>query len=108
MASPDVGLAYLVVMALLIAVYLPCYFRWGYGAAGCGRVLLAGLVIAGDAEAARWAPRRRASKRAGGTADRPRWSVGDSLWRRLPASPVAPAAGASAALAARGYRGRQF
>lgn len=47
--SPDVGLAYLVVMAVIIAVYLPCYFRWGYGRGTVvAAVLLAGLVIAGD------------------------------------------------------------
>ena len=48
--SPDVGLAYLVVMAVVIAVYLPCFFRWGYGRGSvAAAVLLAGLVIAGDA-----------------------------------------------------------
>jgi hypothetical protein len=47
--SADVGLAYLVVMAIVIAVYLPCYFRWGYGRGSVvAAVLLAGLVIAGD------------------------------------------------------------
>jgi hypothetical protein len=47
--APDVGLAYLVVMAVIIAVYLPCYFRWGYGRGSVvAAVVLAGLVIAGD------------------------------------------------------------
>lgn len=47
--SADVGLAYLVVMATVIAIYLPCYFRWGYGAGTVvAAILLAGLVIVGD------------------------------------------------------------
>jgi hypothetical protein len=47
--APDVGLAYLVVMTVIIAVYLPCYFRWGYGRGSVvAALLLAGLVIGGD------------------------------------------------------------
>ena len=109
--SPDVGLAYLVVMALLIAVYLPCYFRWGYGAGTVvAAVLLAGLVIAGDA--------------AGGAMGASPPGLPSGLvvrltvaaverWGLVVASIAGVAGGglllaASAALAARGYRGRQF
>lgn len=47
--SPDVAAAYVVVMAVVIAVYLPCYFRWGYGRGSVAAALaMAGLVIAGD------------------------------------------------------------
>ena len=109
--SPDVGLAYLVVMALLIALYLPCYFRWGYGAGTVvAAVLLAGLVIAGDA-----------AGRAMGAAP-PGLPSGLVVrltvaaverWGFLVASIAGTAGGglllaASAALAARGYRDRQF
>ena len=109
--SPDVGLAYLVVMALLIAVYLPCYFRWGYGAGTVvAAVLLAGLVIVGDA--------------AGGAMGASPPGLPSGLvvrltvtaverWGLVVASIAGVAGGglllaASAALAARGYRGRQF
>jgi len=109
--APEIGLAYLVVMALLIAVYLPCYFRWGYGAGTVvAAVLLAGLVIAGDA-----------AGRAMGAAPPglPRGLVvrltvaGVERWGLVVASMAGAAAGgllvaASAALAARGYRDRQF
>ena len=47
--SPDVAAAYVMVMAVVIAVYLPCYFRWGYGRGSVAAALaMAGLVIAGD------------------------------------------------------------
>ena len=47
--SPDVASAYVVVMAVVIAVYLPCYYRWGYGRGSVAAALaMAGLVIAGD------------------------------------------------------------
>ena len=47
--SPDVAAAYVAVMAVVIAVYLPCYFRWGYGRGSVAAALaMAGLVIAGD------------------------------------------------------------
>ena len=115
--SPDVGLAYLVVMAIIIAVYLPCYFRWGYGAGTIvAAVLLAGLVIGGDA-----AGSAAGMGMAGGPAQP---GVPRGLAMRLTATAVerwglaaasiAGVAGAasllaaSAALAARGYRGRQF
>lgn len=59
--APDVGLAYLVVMAVIIALYLPCYYRWGFGAGTVvAAVLLAALVIgtslAGSAPGAGSAP----------------------------------------------------
>jgi hypothetical protein len=109
--SPDVGLAYLVVMALLIAVYLPCYFRWGYGAGTVvAAVLLAGLVIVGDV-----------AGRGMGAAPPalPRGLVvrltvaGVERWGLVVASIAGVAGGglllaASAAFAARGYRDRQF
>lgn len=47
--APDIGLAYVIVMAIIISIYLPCYFRWGYGAGTVvAAALLAGLAIAGD------------------------------------------------------------
>jgi hypothetical protein len=109
--SPDVGIAYLVVMALLIAVYLPCYFRWRYGAGTVvAAVLLAGLVIAGDVagramgEAPPGLPRGLVTRMTAAALQR--WG--------LAATSIAAMAGAawllaaSAAIAARGYRSRQF
>jgi ABC-2 type transport system permease protein len=47
--SADVAAAYVVVMSAVIAVYLPCYFRWGYGRGSVAAALaMAGLIIAGD------------------------------------------------------------
>jgi hypothetical protein len=115
--APDAGLAYLVVMAIITAVYLPCYFRWGYGAGSVvAAMLLAGLVLAGDAagSAARM-------DTAGGQAQPglPRGLVmrltaaAVGQWGLVAASFAAFAVAAmllaaSAAIAARAYRNRQF
>ena len=115
--APDVGLAYLVVMAIVAAVYLPCYFRWGYGAGSVvAAMLLAGLVIAGDV-----AGSAAGMATAGGHAQPglPRGLVmhltaaAVERWGLVAAS-IAGAAGAalllwvSAAIAARAYGNRQF
>jgi len=109
--APDVGLAYVVVMTLLIAAYLPCYFRWGYGAGTIvAAVLLAGLVIAGDVAGGAMGaappglPRGLAVRLTVAAVER---------WGLVAASIAGVAGGglllaASAALAARGYRDRQF
>jgi hypothetical protein len=115
--SPDVGLAYLVVMAIVIAIYLPCYFRWGYGRGSvAAAVLLAGLVIAGDAigneadSLARLAPGAGGLPR--GLLVRTVVAMADT-WGLAAASLAVAAAvagllAASAALAVRAYRTREF
>lgn len=40
--AADVGLAFVLVFAFVIAVYLPCHYRWGYGKG----VVVAALVLA--------------------------------------------------------------
>lgn len=115
--SPDVGLAYLVTMAIIIAVYLPCYFRWGYGRGSVtAAVLLAGLVIAGDVVG------RQSGILAGLTADAnglPRGLVVRSVVAMADMLGMAAACAitlggaatllaASAAAAARAYRRRDF
>jgi hypothetical protein len=115
--SPDVGLAYLVVMAVVIAIYLPCYFRWGYGRGSvAAAVLLAGLVIAGDAigngadSLARLAPGAGGLPR--GLVVRTVVAMADT-WGLAAASVIALAGAAgtlavSAAAASRMYRRREF
>jgi hypothetical protein len=45
----DVGLAFVLVFAFIASVYLPCYFRWGFGKGTvAAAVVLAGAVIAAD------------------------------------------------------------
>jgi hypothetical protein len=115
--APDVGLAYLVVMAVIIAIYLPCYFRWGFGRGSVvAAVLLAGLVIAGDVIA-------RDADLVSGLPSRPaglprglvvRAVVGMADARGLAATGAVALAGAAAILAAsaaaasRLYRRREF
>jgi len=113
----DVGLAYLIVLAIIISVYLPCYFRWGYGAGTVvAAALLAGIVLAGDVaggmaglrEAAVPAlaglPRGFAVRMAAAAAAR--WGVAAAVLGGVAAAAVLLAA--SAAVAARAYRDRQF
>jgi ABC-2 type transport system permease protein len=40
--AADVGLAFVFVFAFIVAIYLPCYFQWGYGKG----VVAAALVLA--------------------------------------------------------------
>ncbi len=40
--AADVGLAFVLVFAFVVAIYLPCYFQWGYGKG----VVAAALVLA--------------------------------------------------------------
>ena len=115
--APDVVLAYLIVMAVVISVYLPCYFRWGYGAGTVvAASLLAGIIIAADV-AGGWMEIRPVS---GSTpAILPRGlavrltAAAVGQWGLVAASIAGmAAAGAllagSAALAVRAYRDRQF
>ena len=115
--APDVGLAYLVVMAVIIALYLPCYFRWGYGRGSvAAALLLAGLVIAGDVVGSEADSLTRLAPGAGGL---PRGLVVRAVvamadTRGLAAAGVIALAGAAAMLAASAamasglYRRREF
>jgi hypothetical protein len=45
----DVGLAFVLVFACIASVYLPCYFRWGFGKGNVAAALvLAAAVIVTD------------------------------------------------------------
>lgn len=45
--SADVALAWVLLFAMLVAVYLPCYFRWGHGKGYIiGALAIAGGVVA--------------------------------------------------------------
>lgn len=115
--APDIGLAYVIVMAIIISVYLPCYFRWGYGAGTVvAAAVLAGLAIAGDV-----AGGVVGTGEAGASlpADLPRGMIvritvlAAGRWGLLAVSTAGVVAAAllltaSAALAARAYEDRQF
>jgi hypothetical protein len=115
--APDVGLAYGLVMALIIAIYLPCYFRWGLGAGTVVAALaLVGLIIAGDVAGG---PARAGAAGTAGGAAVPRglvvWAIVSLVerWGGAAASLAAAAAAAavltvSVALAERGYATREF
>jgi hypothetical protein len=45
LVSADVGLAWVLLFATLVALYLPCYFRWGHGKG----YIIGALAIAGGA-----------------------------------------------------------
>jgi hypothetical protein len=48
MMSFDVGLAWLLLFAAIVSLYLPCYFRWGHGKGYIiGALAIAGGVMAG-------------------------------------------------------------
>jgi len=48
MVAADVALAWVMLFAALVALYLPCYFRWGHGKGYIiGALAIAGGVIAG-------------------------------------------------------------
>ena len=111
--SPDVGLAYLVVMAIIISVYLPCYFRWGYGAGTVvAAALLAGLIVAGDVVGTREEGATMLAGLPRGFAVRmtaaavARWGLVAAMLGGVAAA--AALLTASAAVAARAYRDRQF
>jgi hypothetical protein len=47
--AADVGLAFVFVFAFIVAIYLPCYFRWGYGkGAVAAALILASTIVASD------------------------------------------------------------
>jgi len=47
--SPDMALAFVLAFAVLMAIYLPCYFRWGFGKGNvAAALLLAGGIIVSD------------------------------------------------------------
>jgi len=47
--SPDMALAFVLAFAVLVAIYLPCYFSWGFGKGNvAASLLLAGGIIVGD------------------------------------------------------------
>jgi hypothetical protein len=49
MVAADVALAWVMLFAALVALYLPCYFRWGHGKGYIiGALAIAGGVVAGD------------------------------------------------------------
>lgn len=46
--SADVALAWMLLFAIIVALYLPCYFRWGHGKGYIiGALTIAGGVVAG-------------------------------------------------------------
>jgi hypothetical protein len=48
LVSIDVGLAWVLLFAMLVALYLPCYFRWGHGRGYIvGALAIAAGIIAG-------------------------------------------------------------
>ena len=114
--SPDVAAAYVVVMAVVIAVYLPCYFRWGYGRGSVAAALaMAGLVIAGDIAGGAFVAGPLAPRQPGlpaGVVVQAAVAVADT-WGQAMAGVLA-AAGAStllalsAALSVRWYGRREF
>ena len=49
MVAADVALAWVLLFAAFVALYLPCYFRWGHGKGYIiGALAIAGGVLAGD------------------------------------------------------------
>jgi len=49
MVAADVALAWALLFAVIVALYLPCYFRWGHGKGYIiGALAIAGGVVAGD------------------------------------------------------------
>jgi len=49
MVAADVALAWVMLFAALVALYLPCYFRWGHGKGYIiGALTIASGVVAGD------------------------------------------------------------
>ena len=49
LVSGDMALAFLLAFAVIVAVYLPCYFRWGFGKGNVAAALViaAGIIFSG-------------------------------------------------------------
>ena len=58
LVSADVALAWVLLFVLIVALYLPCYFRWGHGKGYIiGALAIAGGVVAGSCHPAGCRPR---------------------------------------------------